>query len=409
MVQIKATVPHVVLDRLDKSELSSAEKRCLLELFSLVVGTIGDSNCVQDRSKLYDRLVEAMLDDTNLLAPIRQQAAELDALKRISYNLTSSLDLSVIFEGVVEEALKLVRHAQNAHIFMYQDGRLTFGAALDTSGKREMFSEPRPGGLTSTVAREKRMIIVEDMTEHPLFAEKKGRWEGSIVGIPLMMGTRVVGVMNLVRNNKGTFPPADIRLLTLLADQAAIAIVNARLHEAVSRLARIDGLTGLPNRRALDERLEQEIAHANRSGSSFAVVMMDLDGFKKINDTHGHEVGDDVLRQVAAGLQSTVRSTDFLARYGGDELTLILMGTNLQQAQFVAGKIKKFMSQLAIKLPGAAKTTMGLSGGIALYPKDGESATRLLRAADEALYRAKNAGRDRFLVAGQRGKKSTTK
>jgi diguanylate cyclase (GGDEF)-like protein len=205
--------------------------------------------------------------------------------------------------------------------------------------------------------------------------------------------------MNLARSTEGAFSPSEIRLLTLLADQAAIAIVNARLHHAVSQLARIDGLTGLPNRRSLDEHLEQEINRARVTDASFSVIMLDVDGFKTINDIHGHEAGDDILKQVAAALVHALRSTDFLARYGGDELTLILPETDLPQAQVVADKIHARMQSLVLRLPGKQTTNLGISGGIAMYPRHGDSATSLLRAADEALYRAKRSGRNRSMVA----------
>jgi diguanylate cyclase (GGDEF)-like protein len=249
------------------------------------------------------------------------------------------------------------------------------------------------------VAREKKTIIVEDMMNHPLYKGVPKNWRGSIIGIPLMMGSLVVGVMNLARTSPGEFNQAEIRLLTLLADQAALAIINARLHAAVSQQARSDELTKLPNRRALDERLDKAIAQSISSGNPFSVVMMDLDGFKIINDTYGHEVGDEVLRQVATSMERSLRSTDFLARYGGDEWTLVLTETNLTQAQLVIQKIQNSLRNNPIHLPDGKTTYIGISGGIALYPLHADTATDLIRAADEALYRAKKSNRGHFLVA----------
>lgn len=394
------TVPRAALQKLARIDLSSAEKECLTGLLSNVGKAAEQAGEIADREGFYRRLAGLLANDASLLSCLRQPTAELDALRRISVNLTASLQLQTVLDGVVSEALGLVKNANDANIFLYTDGRLTFGAALDAQGNRDAtFAEPRPNGLTYSVAREKRMIVVEDMRSHSIFADAPAEWSGSIVGIPLTIESRVVGVMNLARSTEGAFSPSEIRLLTLLADQAAIAIVNARLHHAVSQLARIDGLTGLPNRRSLDEHLEQEINRARVTDASFSVIMLDVDGFKTINDIHGHEAGDDILKQVAAALVHALRSTDFLARYGGDELTLILPETDLPQAQVVADKIHARMQSLVLRLPGKQTTNLGISGGIAMYPRHGDSATSLLRAADEALYRAKRSGRNRSMVA----------
>jgi diguanylate cyclase (GGDEF)-like protein len=169
--------------------------------------------------------------------------------------------------------------------------------------------------------------------------------------MPLKVGDIVVGVMNLSRMTAGGFSPSELRLLSLLSDQAAVAISNASLHQMISRQAYSDTLTGLPNRRALDERLEEEVLAARRNNYSFAVIMMDLDGFKDVNDTYGHSTGDDVLRVVFNQMARGVRNTDFLARYGGDELTLILSQTEMSSAQVVSEKILEGMRNVKYKLP----------------------------------------------------------
>ncbi|MEZ0396597.1 MAG: sensor domain-containing diguanylate cyclase [Anaerolineales bacterium] len=398
-MKAKPSLPRSIVRRVLGGDLLEAEKEYVLELL-IILGKTLEEQGVLPSGQVYNRLLTRLTDDSRLLNLLGQPVAELEALKRISFNLTSSLDLSTVLRGVVDEALRLVKNASDANIFLYSEGQLTFGAALDVEGKRDtQFAEPRPNGLTYTVARQKRMIVVENMRAHPLFRDAPPDWKGSIVGLPLMMGSRVVGVMNLSRTVTGPFSPAEIRLLTLLADQAAIAIVNARLHQAVSRQARIDVLTGLPNRRGLDERLEQEIAQAERLGGVFSVMMLDIDGFKQVNDAYGHEAGDDILRQVATALLRTVRASDFLARYGGDEMTLVLPGTDLPQAQVVAQKIHEHMQNLVLILPAGKTIKLEISGGIAMYPLHGRTAAGLLRAADEALYHAKRVGRGRFLLA----------
>jgi diguanylate cyclase (GGDEF)-like protein len=384
--------------RLELENFPVEDQESLLELLNLLL-TITDEQTLQNGS-ISSHLVDALSANGNLLLLIQRQAAELDALKRITLNLTSSLDLQAVLDGVVREAMKLVKDAQDAHFYLFQEDKLIFGASLINNGEENVqIADPRPNGLTGTVAREKKIIVIENMTNHPIYKGMPKTWCGSIIGIPLMIGSRVVGVMNLARTTAGEFNQSEIRLLTLLADQAAIAIINARLHSAVSHQARSDALTELPNRRALDERLEKAIVQSVSTGNPFCAVMMDLDGFKLINDTYGHKAGDEVLRQVANLMEKSLRSTDFLARYGGDEWTLVLTETNLTQAHVVIQKIQTGLRNNPIHLPDGKTTNIGVSGGVALYPDHADTAPGLIRAADEALFRAKKNSRGQFLVA----------
>ncbi len=398
--------PEVLLEarqRLETSDLPADEQGRILDMISSLISSM-DNATIQD-SNFLTLLIETFADHGNLLMIIERQAAELDALKRISFNLTSNLDLKSVLDAVVSEAMHLVRDAHEAHIHLYQNDKLIFGASLDKDGvKDRQMSIPRPDGLTRTVAVQKQMVIVEDMSTHPLFIKGPRPRSGSIIGLPLTMDGDVVGVMNLIRSHLGEFSLSEIRLLTLLADQAAMAIKNASLHQAVSELARRDVLTALPNRRALDERLDEAIAQSKLSGRPFSVVMMDLDKFKDVNDTYGHETGDRVLKQVAGCLFQNLRSTDFLARFGGDEMTLVLPDTDLPQAVHVCQKLQDFLRTMTIHYPGGKTDTIGVSGGIALFPAHADTPPGLLRAADEALYRAKKHARGTFQPSrGQTG------
>ncbi|NJC95961.1 MAG: hypothetical protein C3F07_21270 [Anaerolineales bacterium] len=347
-----------------------------------------------------EELAQRVIDNRALLGHLKQLTDELDALKELSINLTSSLDLPDVLDAVTREAMRLIKNAHDTNIFLYKNQKLIFGAALDADGTRnKAYATPRPGGLTYTVARQGEMVIVEDIRNHPLFANAPKEWAGSIVSIPLKVSDMVVGVMNMARVKPGGFSSSELRLLSLLSDQAAVAISNANLHQLISHQAYSDTLTGLPNRRALDERLEEEVQSARRNNYSFAVVMMDLDGFKTINDTYGHPVGDDVLRLVFNQMSRGVRNTDFLARYGGDELTLILTQSDISSARIVTEKITEGMKRLNFTFPDKRKLKLGISGGIAIYPVHARNGPDLLRAADTALYQAKKYYRGTFQIA----------
>lgn len=383
---------------LEKEGGSQSEREAILKLLDILTASLEKFS--PENNDAIENIAREVINNRLLLAMLKQQTDELDALKKLSINLTSSLDLPDVLDAVVSEAMRLIENARDVNIFLYKNHRLSFGAALDADGTRNRpWSKPRSSGLTYTVAREGEMIIVENMQDHPMFQNVPNHWIGSIIGIPLKVGQTVVGVMNLSRSTIGGYSASELRLLSLLSDQAAVAISNASLHQMISRQAYSDTLTGLPNRRALDERLEEEVSSARRNNYSFAVIMMDLDGFKLVNDTYGHSVGDDVLRLVFSQMARGVRTTDFLARYGGDELTLILSQTEMSSALIVCEKITEGMKKLKYKLPDGRRLKLGISGGIALYPVHARSGPDLLRAADTALYHAKKFQRGTFEVA----------
>ena len=398
MVDTRLKILALARRALEEQDCSPDEREYLLKLLDILSASI--ERYSPEYIESTERLVQGLFDNRALLAMLKQQTDELDALKKLSINLTSSLDLPDVLDAVTSETMRLIASARDVHIFLYKNKKLTFGAALDFEGNRNTaWAKPRTNGLTYTVAREGEMIIVENMHNHPLFTNTPSEWKGSIIGIPLKVGNNVVGVMNLARSIIGGFSTSELRLLSLLSDQAAVAISNASLHQIISRQAYSDTLTGLPNRRALDERLEEEVLSARKNNYSFAVIMMDMDGFKDVNDTYGHPVGDEVLRLVFSQMARGVRNTDFLARYGGDELTLILTQSDMSSAKIVSEKIVEGMKKLKYKLPDGKKLKLGISGGIALFPVNARNGPDLLRAADAALYKAKKYDRGTFQVA----------
>jgi diguanylate cyclase (GGDEF)-like protein len=398
MGDLRLSILAEARNMLEQEGGSPTERETLVKLLDILTAAL-EKLSPDDRESM-QVLARELFDNRSLLAILKQQTDELDALRKLSINLTSSLDLPDVLDAVVSEAMRLIENTRDVNIFLYKNHKLSFGAALDADGTRNRpWANPRSTGLTSTVAREGQTIIVEDMQQHPLFQSVPASWTGSIIGMPLKVGDMVVGVMNLSRSTVGGFSASELRLLSLLSDQAAVAISNASLHQMISRQAYSDTLTGLPNRRALDERLEEEVLSARRNNYSFAVMMMDLDGFKAINDTYGHAVGDDVLRLVFGQMARGVRTTDFLARYGGDELTLILSQTELSSAQVVSEKIIEGMRRIKFRLPDGRRLRLSISGGIALFPLHAHSGPDLLRAADAALYHAKKYKRGTFSIA----------
>jgi len=413
MLALETDITRIIKETLRERGVDFVDQEFIINLFDATLATfqLGTTLDPERLAAIAEQVASDIFNNQHLILQLRQQQAELNTLRNLSLHLSSSLDLGQILQAVVTDAMKLQENPRTAHIFLYDQelDKITFGTALDENGiKEQSFSEPRQNGLTYQVARSGEWIVVPDMRDHPIYEGTPDDWTGSIVGIPLKTKDRVVGVMSISRADSGEFSESALRLLEILSEQAATAISKARLHAQVSREAKQDTMTGLPNRRALDERIEEELALAHRTGYSFAVAMMDLDGFKTINDNYGHPVGDQVLRTVFNYLNIGIRSNDFLARYGGDELTLVLSKSDMNVAAIVTDKLNERLKKFTFSLPDGKTVELGMSGGIAIYPMHGREASHLLRAADQALYRAKKYNRGTFEIAtpptGQLGK-----
>jgi diguanylate cyclase (GGDEF)-like protein len=189
-----------------------------------------------------------------------------------------------------------------------------------------------------------------------------------------------------------------VEVLHDLARHAAAAVANALAHEETRRLSVTDPLTGAGNFRQLSTTLAREVERATRFNRPLSVVMLDLDHFKTVNDTHGHPFGDGVLREFARRLQDCLREVDTVTRYGGEEFTVVLPETGADGAAAVAGRIVRAVRDRPFTV-GSRSSEVTVSAGVASFPDHGRTASEILRAADAALYAAKAAGRDRWCLA----------
>lgn len=187
--------------------------------------------------------------------------------------------------------------------------------------------------------------------------------------------------------------------MRVFTEQIVLALSNLKLRDSLRQQSIRDSLTGLFNRRYLEETLSLEIQRAKRNNSPFSVIMIDLDHFKRFNDTHGHEAGDVVLQTLGGFLKRHVRAGDIACRYGGEEFTLVLPSTTLELAQQRAEELSEGVRSLHIDFNGPSLGPFSLSAGVATFPNHGDGSEMILQAADMALYRAKNEGRDRVMVA----------
>ncbi|MFZ1916620.1 MAG: diguanylate cyclase [Terriglobales bacterium] len=218
--------------------------------------------------------------------------------------------------------------------------------------------------------------------------------------VPIMTQEGAAGILHLqaILDTRDPFE-SELLITNSFAEQVGVSIANLRLQEALRQQSTSDALTGLYNRRYLEESLERELRRAARAKQPLSLVMFDLDHFKTFNDTFGHEAGDAVLREMGGSLARTARAEDISCRFGGEEFLLILPGTSLDGARTRAERVRSQARKLAVMHQGRPVGTVTVSLGVASFPVHGLSSKELIASADVALYRAKREGRDRVVVA----------
>lgn len=214
--------------------------------------------------------------------------------------------------------------------------------------------------------------------------------------IPLRSRGRVIGALRVASRRRHAYEPEEFELLQRLADLLAIAVENQRLLETTRRMAEVDGLTGACNRRHFTVLLGKESGRAASTGVPLALVMVDIDHFKRVNDTYGHPAGDAALCHVVGMLLRRVRRSDVVARYGGEEFAVLLPGSDAAAAARLAESLRADIASTPVALSGPAiSLSLTASFGVAAIPAGAADGRALLEAADRALYRAKEGGRNR--------------
>jgi diguanylate cyclase (GGDEF)-like protein/putative nucleotidyltransferase with HDIG domain len=307
---------------------------------------------------------------------LREQAEVTDLLMTSMQDLVSELQLDDVLSKITANAQSAVGGAEFA-LLVEDDGAMRCRSSSDLPDRVVGALERWADGHAELHGSS---MLVEDLNSVAELAElthDRAVTLGSLCAAPLVFRDAEIGVLVALGADDG-FLPRDVELLSTYAAQAAIALTNATLYETQQRLAIQDPLTGLYNHRHFHEVLGQELERCRRHGDELGLVLMDLNGFKQINDTEGHAAGDEVLRRVARSLESAARSSDVAFRVGGDEFALLLPGSGTRGAGIAAAR-----AQSAIE---SACTVGGVSYGIASWPHDGPTKDALIGAADADLY-----------------------
>ena len=321
------------------------------------------------------------------LAEIGEQQRRLeDALRRIGESFASNLDREAMLQIVLDTAVDGV----NA----------TAGRALVRAKSGELEERARVGNV------EEHVDVLRTVEASALEKAEPGQASSNgavALGHPLVAGAEgesVVGLLSVVRAGR-PFAPRERELFHYLAGQAAVSIENVDLHELVQRQAVTDELTGLYNHRRFQEAMATESERAKRFDQSLGLVLLDIDNFKQVNDTHGHQQGDEVLREVARVVREFSREIDAPARYGGEELAVVLPGTDLEGAYNLAERVRSGIEKLRLPLiEGSGTMRVTASVGVAASQPGTEVEPKLLiAAADAALYEAKRSGKNKTVRA----------
>jgi diguanylate cyclase (GGDEF)-like protein len=328
---------------------------------------------------------------TKLARLLQEQAGREIAVNRIATAIRNSLELDSVLKTTVTE----VGHALSA-----QHCALRIEAE---PGKQPLTNCYFRDGAGSENAEEAELMADLDAYSVRLAGRYKsyvvdGRSETDaamgihpIAAVPLIYQKRFMGVL-MVRSDDPTrvWQENEILLLRTVADQVTVAVNHARLFSQMQQQALTDGLTGCFNRRSFEMQLERDLHMATRMSLPVSLILLDLDNFKRVNDTFGHEAGDVALRLLADGLRDELRSVDTAARYGGEEFAVILPQAGADGAMIVAERLRRRIELMEV--PGVGHVTASL--GIATFPQHASSRDSLVLAADRALYNAKSAGRN---------------
>jgi diguanylate cyclase (GGDEF)-like protein len=335
-----------------------------------------------------------------LQGELNQAQQRLKAVHQIALSLSTTLDIDHLLEIILAQLGQLWGYDFGAVLLRDEaSGELVLTAAHGYI-QEQGYRVPGDEGLCGEVLRTGRPICVGNVAHDPRYIAGVPGAQSELA-VPLIWEDRILGVLNVESQSANAYSAADLTLLTTVAEQAAGAIGNARLHLATATLAITDEQTELYNYRHFQEELTAAVRSAQLTGQPWSLIMIDLDHFKRCNDTYGHPTGDAILQQVARVLRESCRVDDLLFRYGGEEFTVILPATAYADALRVAERVRErvashpFMTRSGRPLDFVLTASLG----VATCPRDGLTPVDLVLAADRALYTAKQTGRNRVTGA----------
>ncbi len=335
------------------------------------------------------------IQNARLFEAAERRAREAETLRQAVAEVTSALELDQVMDKILNHLARVVPYDSSV-VFLYEGEhhlRAMAGRGLPNPGAVLNHTYAADNPLIVELKRQGTPLILADAQADSRFEKwGAGGYIHGWVGLPLRVHGEPIGYLTMDSARVGAYGPQDAALVQAFADEVAIAIENARLFQQVQRLAITDPLTGLNNRRYFFEAARRELERARRYQSPLSLIMLDIDHFKRVNDTYGHLAGDRVLVAVAARCKEKLREVDISARYGGEEFVFLLPETNLEGAGQVADRLRAVVNDVPIDA-GDKKVSISISLGVAELDEECADIQALVRRADQALYKTKETGR----------------
>ncbi len=339
------------------------------------------------------------IENARLFEETELHAKELSVLNELAQTLTQQLDIDRVLKETYKGVIRLVDTSDfYIGILNSEKDTITFPFFVSSSEEDLKYLEMAPDeGLTGHILKTKDPIMINDnfkLWEEENEVESVGEMPQSWLGAPLLIGNEAIGVMTIQDfKNQNAYDEHDLEMMTAIASQAAVAIQNAHLFDKVNRLASLDELTGLYNRRHFLELAQVEFNRVERYRRPLSIIVLDIDKFKDFNDNYGHAIGDRILQIVTKLCLQTLRNTDIMGRYGGEEFVILLPETNMEVAGTVAERLRKSVAETIIPTETSnlrATVSIGIAEKNELTP----TLETLIARADQAMYIAKHQGRN---------------
>jgi diguanylate cyclase (GGDEF)-like protein len=342
------------------------------------------------------------IENARLYESARRRAEEMSTLYRVGLTLTAGLDMEQVLKGLMEDC-QSVLPADVFYVALYNADlhTVTFPLFYECGSYYQV--EPMNLGevssLSGIIIDTRKTLHVPDLYEPRIMDEypvviRAGDPTRAYVGVPLLVRDQVVGLISMQSQQPNAFTEEQVRLLETIATQAAVAVENARIFDQMKEMAITDAVTQLYSRRHFTTQVQAEVERSNRHGSALSILMVDIDKFKRVNDTWGHNAGDVVLRSVAHVCKDSLRLNDLVGRWGGEEFAVALPETGLREAEVVAERLRRAVDEMTVPV-GSDMARVTVSVGVACLNAETSTLEALVDSADRALYNAKQAGRNR--------------
>ena len=363
----------------------------------------------EDLLRAFCNFISLAIDNRHILLQCEAIEKICHASLHALYSIETCIDSADLFNIIIEKAAEIVGAEQGSLMLLNEEGHEIEVKA--TKGLNQAILSHvriRPGeGIAGSVLEKGMPLVVSNIEEDKRTSRSnRVRYKTkSFISMPLKVRDKCIGLLNLADKADGSeFSDKDIKILEAIALYSAVAIERRVYYQSSVNLRKIsitDSLTGLLNRRYFEERISEEMERSKRHGQPFSLIILDIDDFKRFNDTYGHLCGDEALKNTANEIRRCVRIIDIAARYGGEEFAIILPTTEKEDAGLIGERIRSEIEGMPFNIKEAEKAVkQTVSLGIASYPGDASSVEELINNADRALYRAKGLGKNRVVIFG---------